>query len=43
MFSPSEGAALATLTNSYARAIDMADLVKRMDLLESEINGGRVA
>jgi hypothetical protein len=43
LISPSEGAALATLTNSYARAIDMADLVKRMDLLESEINGGRVA
>ena len=30
---PSEGAAMATLINSYTRAIDMAELVKRMDSL----------
>ena len=30
---PSEGAAVAPLINSCARAIDMADLVKRMDSL----------
>jgi hypothetical protein len=41
--SPSEGAALATLFDAYARAIDMADVVKRLDALESKINGGRVA
>jgi hypothetical protein len=29
MISPSEGAALATLMNSYARAIDVTDLVRR--------------
>ena len=38
---PSEGAAVAPLINSCARAIDMADLVKRMDALEAQIKGGR--
>lgn len=33
--SPSEGAALATLVNSYTNAIDMADVVKRLDALEA--------
>jgi hypothetical protein len=37
--SPSEGAALATLINSYARAIDIADLVRRMDVLEDKLKG----
>jgi hypothetical protein len=41
--SPSEGAALATLFDTYTRAIDMADVVKRMDALEAKMNGGRVA
>jgi len=41
--SPSEAAALATLIDTYSRAIDMADLVERIDALESKINGGRVA
>jgi hypothetical protein len=36
---PGEGADLANLVNSYARAIDIADLVKRMDALEARING----
>jgi hypothetical protein len=40
---PSEGAALATLINSYTRAIDVVDVVKRLDLLEAQVNGGRVA
>jgi hypothetical protein len=35
--SPSEGAALATVVNSYARAIDLNDLVKRLDKLELEL------
>ena len=35
--SPSEGAALATLMNSYRDAIDMADVVKRLDSLEAQI------
>ena len=39
--SPSEGAALAALINSQTRAIDIADLVKRMDSLEAKITGGR--
>jgi hypothetical protein len=34
--SPSEGAALATVVNSYARAIDIADVVKRLEALERE-------
>ena len=37
--SPSEGAALATLVNSYTDAIDMADVVKRLESLEAEIRG----
>jgi hypothetical protein len=40
--SPSEGAALATLINSHQRAIDMADVVKRLDSLEAQTNEGRV-
>jgi hypothetical protein len=32
--SPSEGAALAAVVNSYARAIDLADVVKRLEALE---------
>jgi hypothetical protein len=36
---PSEGAALASLVNSYARAIDIADLVKRIDTLEAKMMG----
>ena len=36
---PGEGAALATLVNSYARAIDVADLIKRVDELEAKIKG----
>jgi len=34
--SPSEGAALATLINSYTGAIDQADVVKRLDRLEAQ-------
>jgi hypothetical protein len=41
--SPSEGSALAGLTNSYSHAIDMADVVKRLDSLEVQVKGGRVA
>jgi hypothetical protein len=37
--SPNEGAALASLVDSYVRAIDMADVVKRLDALEAKING----
>jgi hypothetical protein len=36
---PGEGADLANLVNSYARAIDIADLVKRLDALEAKIGG----
>jgi hypothetical protein len=36
---PSEGAALATLINSYTQAIDMVDVVKRLDALEAQIKG----
>jgi hypothetical protein len=39
VISPSEGAALATLSNSYANAIDKADLVQRLDSLEAQIKG----
>jgi hypothetical protein len=35
--SPGEGADLANLMNSYARAIDMADIVKRTDALEAKL------
>jgi hypothetical protein len=41
--SPSEGAALAGVINSYSHAIDMADVVKRLDALEAQVKGGRVA
>ena len=37
--SPSEGAAVAELISSYARAIDLADVVKRLDVLEAQIKG----
>lgn len=37
--SPSEGASLATLINHYARAIDVADLVRRVDDLEEKLKG----
>jgi hypothetical protein len=33
--SPSEGANLANVLNSYTRAIDLAHLVKRMEVLEA--------
>ena len=36
---PSEAASLAGLVNSYARAIDIADLVNRIDALEAKIMG----
>jgi hypothetical protein len=36
---PSEGAALASLIDTYTRAIDMADVVKRVDALEAKIHG----
>jgi hypothetical protein len=38
--SPGEGAALATLMDSYSRAIDVADVVKRVDALEAQIKNG---
>jgi hypothetical protein len=41
--SPNEGAALATVVNSYARAIDLNDLVKRLDKLESQLRGALAA
>jgi hypothetical protein len=41
--SPSEAAALATLINSYSQAIDLADVVKRLDSLEAQVKGERVA
>jgi hypothetical protein len=34
---PAEGADLANIVNSLCRAIDIADLVKRMDALEAKI------
>jgi hypothetical protein len=39
LISPSEAAALAALMTSYGRAIDMADVVKRLDALEAQITG----
>jgi hypothetical protein len=33
----SEGAALASLVDSYSRAIDLADVVKRVDAPEAKI------
>jgi hypothetical protein len=41
--SPSEGAALAALVETFRRAIDEADVVKRLDALEAKINGDGVA
>jgi len=38
--SPSEGAALATLIDSCKKAIDMADVAKRLDALEARTNEG---
>jgi hypothetical protein len=35
--SPSEAAALATLVKIYGEAVDMADVVKRLDALEAKI------
>ena len=40
--SPSEGASLSALIDTYTRAIEMADVVKRLDMLEAQINGGGV-
>jgi hypothetical protein len=37
--SPSEGAAVAQLISSFAQAIDLADVVKRLDRLEVQIKG----
>ena len=34
---PGEGAALATIIKSYTDAIDLADAVKRLDVLEAKI------
>jgi hypothetical protein len=36
---PSEGADLATLVNASAHAIDIADLVERIDALEAKVMG----
>jgi hypothetical protein len=36
---PSEADNLTALVNSYARAIDIADLVKRMEALEARVSG----
>ena len=41
--SPSEAAAMATLINSYTQAIDMADVVKRLDALEAQVKVSGVA
>jgi hypothetical protein len=41
--SPSEGAALATLVNSCVAAINMADVVKRIDALEAKIRGAEAS
>ena len=34
---PAEGAQLAAIVNSYTAAIDMADVVKRVDALEAQL------
>jgi hypothetical protein len=39
LIKPGEGADLANLVNSYARAIDIADLVRRIDTLEAKMMG----
>ena len=36
---PGEGAALTTIVKSYSDAIEMADVVKRIDALERPIRG----
>jgi hypothetical protein len=36
---PSEGAHLAALIDTYIRAVDMVEVVKRLDALESKISG----
>jgi hypothetical protein len=38
---PGEGAALATIVKSCTDAIDMADVVKRLDALENQIRGAK--
>ena len=40
---PGEGADLANLVNSYGRAIDMADVTRRLDALEARLNAKRIA
>jgi hypothetical protein len=39
--SPGEALALATLVKFYTAAIDLADVVKRLDVLEAQIKEGR--
>ena len=34
---PGQGAALATTSKSYTDAIDMADVVKRLDAIENQL------
>jgi hypothetical protein len=36
---PAEGAQLAAIVNAYTAAIDMADVVKRVDALEAQLKG----
>ena len=43
LISPGEATALATLLDSFRGAIETAELVKRMDLLEARLNGERAA
>jgi hypothetical protein len=38
IITPGEGAAMAVVANSAERAIDTADLVKRLDMLEAKFN-----
>jgi hypothetical protein len=40
--SPSEAADLAALVNSWAQAIDLADIVKRVDAIEAELRRRRI-
>ena len=40
--SPIEAAALATLVSSYAKAIEGADLIKRLDALEFEVEQAKL-
>jgi hypothetical protein len=42
LITPSEGAALAGIINSYSDAIDRADVVKRLEALEAEVKLGRL-